>query len=479
MNDFLMNIVIIRSDGEIFSNKSGYADFFSSYQEQAWFNQLRLPESGMRFSVPHESYFVSQSYSAISYVVPYKRIGENDSAATNTLIIDIKYSNLFNTMEKSLGNYERIMLFNQQDQLLYDSGTGEFPSLALHHPETDKPMPEWEESADYLSIYNRSMLEDWVQVAVISKDKLFAKVKSILVFYVLILTVSLLLMLSLMFPLISRMIQPISRMVSAMRRVSDGNLNSQVSINSGDELEILGYGFNRMVKELQEHVHLAMENENAKRIMQVKLLMAQINPHFIYNTLNSVIYLSNANRNDEAVNITRLLISLLQESIHRGDDTFFSTLGEEKQIASRYLNIQTVRYPQRFEAVWEIEEGLEQVKLPKMILQPIIENALFHGICAEYRTELGYIRITAIRIGGDIQLSINDNGRGMQPNQLSKLRSQPIEKPSVEGQGIGLSNIRERIQYHYGRKYDIAIESEPGCGTTVTLLLPAESSIPS
>ncbi|GGD56191.1 cache domain-containing sensor histidine kinase [Paenibacillus nasutitermitis] len=475
LNDYIMNIVIIRSDGEVFSNKSGYAEYFSSYQEQPWFRQMRVPDSGMRFSVSHESYFVNRLHPAISYVVPYKRIGEEEPAAVNTLIIDIKYNQLVSTMEQSLGNYDRIMLLNRLGQTLYDSDKGEIPAQALQLPEDGQELPEWEENADYLNIYNRSMLEDWVQVAVISKDKLFAKLKSILVFYVLILTFSLILTLSLMLPFVSRMIRPLSRMVSAMRRVSEGDLSSQVSIKSGDELEILGDGFNRMVKQLQEHVQLSVENEEAKRDMQVKLLMAQINPHFIYNTLNSVIYLSHANRSSEAVDITRSLIGLLQESIHRGDHAFFSTLGEEIRIANRYIDIQAIRYPERFQVIWEIEEGLEQAQMPKMILQPIIENALFHGICSEYRTELGYIRISAQRADDSMELTIADNGKGMQPEQLQRLASmQGKQKSSSENQGIGLANIRERIHYHYGKHYDLTIASGPGQGTRVTVRIPLQ-----
>lgn len=478
LNDYMMNVVVIRPDGEVFSNNTGYADYFSAYQEQDWFRQMRIPESGMRFSVSHDSYFGSQRYPAISYVVPYKQIGDEEPADASLLILDIKYVHLVNTMKQSQGNYDRILLFNSDGQTLYDSGGGrdDIPVQELLHPGEDMPLTGWKESDDYLMIYNRSMLEDWVQVAVISKDRLFAQLQSILVFYIFILTFSLILTVAIMLPLVSRMIRPLSRIVSAMRRVSDGDLNSRVSIASGDELELVGNGFNRMVQELQEHVQLAVEHEQTKRDMQVKLLMAQINPHFIYNTLNSVIYLTHANRGSEAVDITRSLIGLLQESIHEGDHAFFSTLSEEIRIASRYIDIQKIRYPQRFEVIWDIEQDLEQVEMPKMILQPIIENALFHGICSEHRTEPGLIRITARRSAEDMQLIISDNGRGMPPEQLLKLTGAGREKrrqPPRSG-GIGLANIRERMHSHYGGEYDLSLESMPGKGTTVTVLVPVK-----
>ncbi|WP_165972164.1 sensor histidine kinase [Paenibacillus piri] len=477
LNDFIINVLIVRTDGEMFSNNAGFENYFESYLQGDWFTELAAEGGNPQFSTPHPFFYGNGvgEMQAVSYVVRYRSIDEPDRGGEpQTLIFDIKYSEFAAAFQQSQGQYEQLLLLGSHRAVLYNSRDKD----ALYVPdrlerEIDSGQGYWEDR-QYIVIYNQSMLKGWLQVAIISKTKLFAQINSILFLYVTVILCSLIVIFSVMTPTIAQITRPLSKMVSAMKRVSDGDLNMHISICSGDELEILGNGFNRMIAELKEHVRSSVESEKLKRTMQLELLMSQINPHFIYNTLNTVIYLSRANRNREAEQMTQSLIGILQNSVHKGDSSFFTKLADEIGIVEQYADIQQCRYPDRFRLEWSIDERLYDLIVPKMILQPIVENALFHGICSTVREDMGRIRIQASQTDELVEISIEDNGKGMSAEQLERLAAvQPGgAAANADKGGIGLANVRERIRYHYGKDFGVHIESIEGKGTRVVLKVP-------
>ncbi|MEK3916158.1 sensor histidine kinase [Paenibacillus sp. FSL H7-0331] len=476
LNDFITNVLIVRADGEMFSNNSGYENYFESYLQEMWFTELAAEGGNPSFSTPHPFYYGNGNgyLPTVSYVVRYRSIVEpDDPGALHTLIIDIKYSEFTAALQQSLGQYEQMVLLNSDRVILYNSKETDPPFMPDNIEHEIAPGKGYWEDRQYIVIYNQSMLKGWLQMAILSKANLFAKINTILFLFVAVILSSLILIFSVMTPTISRITRPISRMVSAMKRVSDGDLNMNISIRTGDELEILANGFNRMIAELKEHVRSSIESEKIKRRMQLELLMAQINPHFIYNTLNTVIYLSHANRNREAEQMTQALIGILQDSVHKEDRSFFTRLADEIRIVEKYVEIQQCRYPCRFQLEWNIDQRLYDLVVPKMILQPVVENALFHGICSVYMEEMGRIQIQAVQTEGTVEIHIVDNGKGMTFEQLASLCDMQSDSTgSPERRGIGLANVRERIRYHYGKEYGIDIESGQGQGTRVILRIP-------
>ncbi|NHN35461.1 cache domain-containing sensor histidine kinase [Paenibacillus agricola] len=480
LNDFIFNVLIVRADGEMFSNNAGYENYFESNLQEKWFKELASEGGNPQFSTPHPFYYGNGNgeLPAVSYVVRYRSLDEPiNGEELYTLLINIKYSEFTAAFQQSLGQYEQMLLVNSKQDILFNSKE-EAPPFMLDQIKLGTGTGNgYLEDRQYIVIYNQSMLKGWTQMAIISKKNLFAKINSILFMYVTVILCSLIVIFSVMTPTIANITRPISQMVSAMKRVSEGDLNMQISIRSGDELEILGKGFNRMITELKEHVRSSIESEKLKRTMQLQLLMAQINPHFIYNTLNTVIYLSHANRNREAEQMTQSLIGILQDSVHKGDSSFFTRLAGEIGIVEKYAEIQQCRYPNRFQLEWNIDARLNDLVVPKMILQPIVENALFHGICSMYMEDMGWIRIQAIRTEERVEISIEDNGKGMSAEQRENLcaaETGSTDRDAGQG-GIGLANVRERIWYHYGKDFGMDIESSEGKGTRVTLKLPLSS----
>jgi two-component system sensor histidine kinase YesM len=208
--------------------------------------------------------------------------------------------------------------------------------------------------------------------------------------------------------------------------------------------------------------------------MQIDLLMAQINPHFVYNTLNTVIYLCHANRSRQAADVAQALIAILQDAIRTGEGAVQAPLAEEKRIIDKYVLIQQTRYPGRFRLTWELDETLLEHPVPRMTLQPLVENAILHGIVPSDR-DSGVIVVRAYCNRDQIFLEVEDNGKGMQLHAGETLPSPKPTSPE-RTRGIGLSNIRERLMTDYGSDAGLEMISHPGQGTLVRIWLPLRTA---
>ena len=139
-------------------------------------------------------------------------------------------------------------------------------------------------------------------------------------------------------------------------------------------MDILGNGFNRMTEDLHKYIEHSIDQERTERRLQINLLISQINPHFIYNTLNSVIYLAQARQNEDIIKMVESFIGILQDAVRLGETGAFATIEQEKEIVAHYAAIQQIRYPDRFDLIWNIQEDLYSTLIPRMILQPLVEN---------------------------------------------------------------------------------------------------------
>ena len=210
--------------------------------------------------------------------------------------------------------------------------------------------------------------------------------------------------------------------------------------------------------------------EAVKRQRELDALQAKINPHFLYNTLDSVVWMAETGNNQGVVKMVTALASLFRISIAKGHDTI--TLKEELAHVESYLDIQAMRYKDKFRFSIFLPEELENVPTIKLIIQPIVENSIYHGI--KYLQEEGLIEISAKAVEKDkIEIKVKDNGVGMPPDVLSTILDKESERNHIsDGNGIGLINIDERIKLSYGDEYGLSIESELDEGTTVTITIP-------
>ena len=230
------------------------------------------------------------------------------------------------------------------------------------------------------------------------------------------------------------------------------------------ELATLDRGFDTMAERINALMAKQMEDQKYLHRAELELLQAQINPHFLYNTLDSIAILAENHREDDVVDMVTNLSSFFRNSLSKGRDLI--TLETEKKQVTSYLEIQSVRYSDKLRYEIDIPDELLNVVVPKLILQPLVENALYHGI--KNRRGMGTISISACRDGEDLLLRVSDSGAGMTHEQLETLRAGIYEEKHT---GLGLLNVHKRIRLYCGEPYGLSFESEQGVGTTVTVRL--------
>ena len=267
----------------------------------------------------------------------------------------------------------------------------------------------------------------------------------------------------------SGIIKPVRELYSATQKIARGDFSARAKINTTDEIAELAEGFNTMAGNMQGMIHKIKEDEQKMRRMDLRLLQEQINPHFLYNTLDTIVWLIEGNETDQAVNMVVTLSSFFRQVLNKGKELI--TIKEEEQHIRSYLEIQSMRYHDILEYDIQIDQVLYDYQILKLTLQPVVENALYHGI--KYKRAKGYIHVNGEMDGDLIRLTVRDNGAGMEGKELEELREE-IRRPCQETEkGFGLANVNERIRMYFGEEYGISIQSIKDRGTIVEITIPA------
>lgn len=230
------------------------------------------------------------------------------------------------------------------------------------------------------------------------------------------------------------------------------------------ELQTLSDSFGHMVCMIQDLMGRVRAEETTLRKTELKALQAQINPHFLYNTLDSIQWMCEQGKNDDAIKMVGALARLFRISISRGHELI--TIRDELRHAESYMLIQSYRYRNRFEYEFNVDSSVENCLCNKITVQPLIENAIYHGI--EPLVDKGKITITVRRDGEDILIEVADNGVGMTEEQCESI----LRKERSDSSGIGIKNVNDRLRIYFGDKYGISVKSELDCGTTITVRIP-------
>lgn len=261
---------------------------------------------------------------------------------------------------------------------------------------------------------------------------------------------------------------PIKQLESAMRQVQKGNFEVIAPIAGTKEVQSLSSSFAIMIAKIKKLMDDIQRVEALKRQHELDALQAKINPHFLYNTLDSMIWMAETGDKDGVIKMTTALASLFRVSIAKGHDII--TIREEFFHTKNYLEIQQMRYKDKFKFFIDLPQELENCPTIKLIVQPIVENSIYHGI--KLLQEEGIIRISAKEESGNVIISIEDNGIGMSEETQSHLDPNVKYENKSDGNGIGLRNIEERIKLTYGNEYGLRITSELEVGTKVEIVIP-------
>ncbi len=258
-----------------------------------------------------------------------------------------------------------------------------------------------------------------------------------------------------------QLFEPVRELNAAMGAVEEGNLDTRIDVRSTDELGQLAGRFNRMTERLGAHLEESVRRRQELSDAQIRMMQAQLNPHFLYNTLDTVKWMGKINRVPEVATVAADLADILRSSIS-GDE--FVTLGEELTTLDRYVEIQSIRFPGKFRLVKDIEAAALDVLVPKLMLQPIVENAILHG----FADTGGSITVTARLSGAELEVTVADDGCGMSEESLRRFR-----EGGRGGEHLGLRNVDAILRLHYGDAYGLRFPPVSGHGTCVAISLPA------
>ncbi len=267
--------------------------------------------------------------------------------------------------------------------------------------------------------------------------------------------------------------RPLAELSETTRRIAHGDFSARSEVKNQDELGDLSRRVNEMAFALEGMVQTIHDDETRMRHAELRLLQEQINPHFLYNTLDTIVWLIEGNQPEEAEEMLLSLSNYFRLVLSRGRESI-SIRDEEKHIRS-YLEIQQVRYRDILRYEIEIDPLLYHYEIIKMTLQPIVENALYHGI--KNKRDGGRIRITGKLLGETAELTVEDNGIGMSPEALTRLRQEISRACRDTESGFGLANVNERLRMNYGKQYGLSVESEENQGTRVTIRIPAKHAL--
>ncbi len=267
-----------------------------------------------------------------------------------------------------------------------------------------------------------------------------------------------------------RIVDPIDRICERLDAIGKGNLLVCEPIQAEvEEVQLLSDGIESMVGRLQRQIDKTTEQEKQRRRTELALLQAQINPHFLYNTLDTIIWLIESRDIDEAVKMIGSLSNFFRFSLSRGQNVI--TLAEEEKHIRSYLEIQQMRYRDLMEYEITIPGKLENFVLPKLTLQPLVENALYHGI--KNRRRKGFIRVTGREQNDCLILEVEDDGAGMTEERLTEMQASLTDG---KREGFGLRTVHQRIQILFGEEYGLALESTKDKGTRITVTIPEQTA---
>lgn len=289
------------------------------------------------------------------------------------------------------------------------------------------------------------------------------------VFCAIMLMLILILVIVLTFMIVRGIIKPIQGLSEVAQRVSEGDFSARAAADTNDEVAVLADSVNIMTESIEGFVSKIKEDESKMRRADLRLLQEQINPHFLYNTLDTIVWLIEGNDSDKAVNMVMSLSEFFRLVLSKGKE--YITIQEEEMHIRSYLEIQQVRYRDILEYEIRIDPELYRYQILKLTLQPLVENSLYHGI--KYKRAKGSIIVTGTMSEGKIHLKVKDNGVGMNPEELGNLQNEIIKPCKDTGKGFGLANVNERIRMNYGAEYGMTIESVSGRGTCVEIVIPA------
>lgn len=477
--DKLRTIAIYNSDGSLMA-----AEPVATQKEdpdvtrQEWYQSAMEEMENIHFSTPHIQNLFEDSTFRYYWVISSSRVvelTENRDSQMGVLLVDMDFSSISRMMNQinEVGNGQYYYLCNSDGDIIYhprqiqisDGISRENSIKAASYK--DGVYDETFEGTQRKVIVNTISYTGWKLVGVIPYSIFTHEMLNIRYFIAMVT-----LLMAMMLTIINRVVaerisRPIRKLNHSVMEYEAGK-KPEIYIGGSWEIRHLGYSIQSSYEKSEKLMQEIVCEQNERRKSELDALQSQINPHFLYNALDSITWMIEGERNDEAAFMISQLAKLFRISLSKGHTII--SVKDELQHAQSYMNIQRVRYKDAFSVTFDVEPELEKYCAVKLTLQPILENAINYGV--DPMDDCGEIRVCVRKEGELLVLSAEDNGIGMSEEEVELLLTDNNRVPK-HGSGVGLINIHNRLQILFGKEYGLVIESEPDEGTKVSIQIPA------
>lgn len=480
--DCISNIALFSKNGEMLEAvpaariKTGL-----DVTEEKWFQDALERTDNLHFSIPHVQYIFDNHENQYRWVITLSRaveITDGTSTDQGVLLLDISYASLQQLLDNvTLGNGGYLYMISSNGELIYhpqmqliDSGLAD-ENLEVAAAYRDGNYEEIYRGEKRDVIIKSVGYTGWKIVGVNPEKGLTLNNLKTNLLLVFIIALILFILTMINAYISSRITIPIHRLEKSVNELEEGKLDTEVYIGGSYEIRHLGRSIDMMAKRIQNLMDDIVSEHESKRKSEFDTLQSQINPHFLYNTLDIIVWMIENEQKNEAVKVVTALARFFRISLSKGKSII--PVRDEIEHVRNYLMIQQKRFKNKFIYRIESEPDVLDLASLKLMLQPLVENAIYHGM--EFMDGDGVIDIRAYLENGDLWFTIQDNGLGMTQEQVDSLLTEQAHITSRKGSGIGVKNVNERIRLYFGEEYGLSIDSVPDEGTRILIHLPAIS----
>lgn len=446
--------------------------------QQGWYTRAMDEMENMHFSTPHIQNLFDDGTFRYYWVISLSRVVEltdGGDSRLGVLLVDMDFSNISRMMNQinTLNRGQYYYLCDSSGNIIYhprqvqisEGNSGENSERAARYK--DGVYDERFDGENRKVIVNTISYTGWKLIGVIPYSTFTSGMVNMRYFIMM-----LMLLMAMMLVIVNRVISvrissPIMKLNQSVTEYEAGE-KPEIYIGGSQEIRHLGISIQKSYEQIDDLMKEIVLEQNERRKSELDALQSQINPHFLYNALESITWMVEGERNDEAVFMISQLAKLFRISLSRGRTVI--AVKDELQHAQSYMNIQKVRYKNTFSVVFDVDQELYSCCTVKLILQPLLENAINYGVSS--MDDCGEIRVTGRKEDGNIILAVSDNGLGIAEEDVDLLVTDS-SRVHKHGSGVGLVNVNNRIQILFGKEYGLKIESEPDEGTTVMICMPA------
>lgn len=443
------------------------------FQNERWYREAsENPEEIQLISVvTGRNIVTNRSYSIDDVFSLAKAVQDPETGEVlGVILLDIRHDIIQSSINGvTIGEKGFVFVMDQEDNIVYTPVNGIVYRVNPKWVKAMEPMSVQIQGGSYQIRSELSPYTGWRTVGVFSMDEVMSSVNTIVYILFTCVIISLVLVVIVSFKFSRTLTNPIFKLKRLMKQAESGDLTVRFNFQHNDEIGELGQSFNHMIARIDQLIQMVYVEQENKRTAEMKSLQEQIKPHFLYNTLDTISWMARDYDAEDIVRLVDALTNMFRIGLSHGKDII--TVKEEITHVSNYLYIQKIRYKDKLNYVIHVDESLYAVEVPKLILQPLVENAIYHGVKAKRGG--GTITITGVPEGENLVFTVQDDGAGMLQEKVEELNRRMSERSVLDEQkSFGLFYIRERIQLCYGKGYGVHVESTLGEGTRVTITLP-------